>query len=211
MSCSKESPTPTIDPNIVTLYVGDKVALKYSGEKCTWSSYEPLIAEVDQNGCVTAMRVGETNIRANDALCTVSVIPKLNTYKEPCIKWGASKSEVRAFMSGFQEQEDSGDNLVFKAYGDISGYLYVFKDGTSLQYSSIIAPLYSWDKILDFLMERYVPVGIIDFNNYTVAFISINKRLAIATKPIEGTWGVGVVYMPYDSSKSIDSIFNEEF
>lgn len=215
ISCSKESipPTPEITPNTVTLYAGDKVALSYNLGQCTWISDEPLIAKVDNNGCVTAKRVGMTTIRANTAVCKVTVEPTLYTYMEPCLNWGASKSNVKAFMWKYQEiKSDSPDVLLFKAHGNIDGYLYGFKNGISLEYSAVYASIFSWEKIVDFLLERYVPVTM-DYDTYMFGFLSIDKKLAIATEPIDGTKDVVVVYGPFkpnQNSKSSTFKFNDE-
>lgn len=77
------------------------MTLSYGGGECTWSSDQPLIAEVDNNGNVTANRVGITNIKANGDICKVTVNPNYTTYEEPYLKFGASMNEVKNAMSGY--------------------------------------------------------------------------------------------------------------
>ena len=53
----------------LTLNVGESSQLEYTGMDCTFQSGNPLIASVTDNGTVTGVHVGKTNIRANWSSC----------------------------------------------------------------------------------------------------------------------------------------------
>jgi len=52
---------------------------------CTFQSGNPLIASVTDDGTVTGVHVGKTNIRANWSSCEVEVKSKSNFYVDPII------------------------------------------------------------------------------------------------------------------------------
>ena len=56
-ACSKDDEGNSgLSQKEVSLKVGQSIALSYDGGECTWNSDQPLIAEVDNNGKVTANR-----------------------------------------------------------------------------------------------------------------------------------------------------------
>ena len=108
---------------------GQSAKLIYNGD-CTWKSNDPLIAEVDDNGNVTANRIGETMIWANDEFCKVIVTPKYNTYMEPCMEWGTSKSIVKSFMNGFEFVGEDDNSIEYIDYNHNFGYMYMFENNS---------------------------------------------------------------------------------
>ena len=95
------------------------------GKNGVWTSDNQLIASVS-NGIVTAERVGETTIRNGSKSFKVTVTGKYNTFKEPCLKWGASKSTVKSFMSGYTMQSEDDENIFYKGkYREaLTGYMF---------------------------------------------------------------------------------------
>ena len=69
----------------LTLNVGESSQLEYTGMDCTFQSGNPLIASVTNDGMVTGVHVGKTNIRANWSSCEVEVKSKNNFYVDPII------------------------------------------------------------------------------------------------------------------------------
>lgn len=210
-ACSDgEDDTQYLSQNELSLMAGQSAKLIYNGN-CTWESDEPLIAEVDNNGNVTANRVGETTIWANNESCKVKVSPKYNTYMEPCIDWGASESEVTNFMNGYENLGKNGNTLGF---GDLENeivYMYIFENN-SLSTSAIGANFMSkGEEITNFLLERYVPVDV-DESSYTAYMISIDKKIAIATSINTSNGLMMVLYMPFsgDNTKSIKSKLDKQ-
>ena len=156
-----------LSQNELSLITGQSAKLIYNGD-CTWESDEPLIADVDNNGNVTANRVGETTIWANDESCKVKVSPKYNTYMEPCIDWGASESEVTNFMNGYENLGKNGNTLGFGDMDNEIVYMYMFENN-SLTASVIGANFISkGEEITDFLLERYVGLMMVIYMPFDV-------------------------------------------
>lgn len=172
----------------LTLTVGNTFQLVYNGgEDCEWSSDQPLIATVDDNGLVEAVRRGETTIRAGEAECKVAVEGRLHTYEEPFLGFGASKSEVKQAMSNFQQTNEIGNNLYYKGNGDITNNIILsFKDNL---YNIGIVNVALPDAVsaAEFLTERYVYIGeyeeslvMMDVDETIIILIKIDYVTSIA-------------------------------
>lgn len=203
-SCSKDSDDgvskATLDKTSLTLYASEKAKLTYSGDACVWKSDNVLVAKVD-NGVVTAEHVGTTTIHANDLTCQVTVRPKYLTYFEPCISWGASKSIVKSYMSGYTLKGEESNSLGYTGKGKVNGYVYIFENGGLMTSGFVVSLLNSID-ISDFLLERYWVIdmkeesdgslhsylGSVDLKTYIV--LTIAKT------------GVTVAYMSAESVKN---------
>ena len=212
-ACSDdENGAQNLSQNELSLITGQSAKLIYNGD-CTWKSDEPLIAEVDNNGNVTANRVGETTIWANDESCKVKVSPKYNTYMEPCIDWGASESEVTNFMNGYENLGKNGNTLGFGDMDNEIVYMYMFENN-SLTASAIGANFISkGEEITDFLLERYVVVAV-DNSDYIYYMTSIDKKIAVAVSLNVSSGLMMVIYMPFDvnsaNTKTIISGLNKQ-
>lgn len=195
VSCSSDE--KKLNLNQLSLTAGQSSKLIYDGI-CTWSSDEPLIAEVDETGNVTANRVGETTIRANDETCLVKVNPQFHTYMEPCMNWGASEYEISNYMKGYQNLGKDDNTLSFSDYNNEFVYMYILENN-SLS-SSVIGTSFmkNGEEVIDFLMERYVPVEV-DEASYTVIMVSIDKEtvIGITFNAISGI--MMVLYTPYSN------------
>lgn len=193
--------------NELSLIAGQQAKLLYNGD-CTWSSDEPLIAKVDENGNVTAKRVGETTIWANDEYCKVTVTPQYNTYMEPCVDWGASENEITNFMNGYEDLGKSGNIRTFKDNQREIIYMYMFTDN-SLSASAIGANFISkGDEITDFLLERYVVVSV-DKTDYTILMVSIDQQLAVGVSFNASSTTMLVIYMPFNENTKSTSAYPE--
>lgn len=187
-----------------TLYLisGQSTKLIYDGD-CTWKSDEPMIAEVDDFGKVTANRVGKTTIWANDESCEVEVTPRYKTYMEPCMDWGASESEVTDFMNGYRNLGENGNTLGFSDQDNEIVYMYVFENN-SLSSSAIGAKFLSkGEEITNFLLERYVPISI-DDSSYIVYMTNIDKTIGVVVSINASSGLMMVLYTPF-SNDNIDT------
>lgn len=200
-SCSKDNDSHKLNQTELALTAGESFKLEYNGD-CTWESEEPLIAEVDNIGNVTANRVGETTIWANQESCKVKVSPKYNTYMEPYTDWGASESDVINYMAGYTYTVSSSSNtMYFEDTDNDIVYMYLFEN-KALSSSAIMANIISkGEEIIDFLLERYVVVYA-NGSDYTVFMCSIDRKIAIGVSlnAISGVILVG--YMPYDPTSA---------
>ena len=159
-SCSSDDDDSGLSQKEIILKVGQSMTLSYGGGECTWSSDQPLIAEVDNNGNVTANRVGITNIKANGDICKVTVNPNYTTYEEPYLKFGASMNEVKNAMSGYTlSSKTDANNLVYIGKNVIDYYDYMFKNNGL--YAVILATdIFKGAETSKFLAERYIVVSI---------------------------------------------------
>lgn len=100
-----DSPTdPPKDPfkiekTEMSLFSQEEQTIKSNGTDCIYSSQNPFIASVDESGKVTALHVGETEIevkaKEGSGKVKVTVKPKYNVIKDPYIKWGCSKDDIK--------------------------------------------------------------------------------------------------------------------
>ena len=190
-SCSKDDdgPTPTLDKTNVTLNVGEKAWLSYSGGNCEWSTDNKYIASV-KNGEVTAEHVGATIIHANELTCTVTVLPKNTTYYEPCYDWAARINDVKKYMSGYTIKGDTNTELVYAGKGKIIGYVYMFENGI-LKSSGFQVSLSNVVDLVDFLLERYVVIDA-DSNSNTYYLMSVDQKTIVVLNVSKS--GGSVVY-----------------
>nr|WP_321000144.1 Ig-like domain-containing protein [Bacteroides intestinalis] len=189
----------------VSLKVGQSMTLSYGGGECTWSSDQPLIAEVDNNGNVTANRVGITNIKANGEICKVTVNPNYTTYEEPYLNFGASMNEVKNAMSGYTlSSKTDANNLVYIGKNVIDYYDYMFKNNGL--YAVILATdIFKGKETSNFLAERYIVVSV-DKNKNQVLLTSIDMEIAVMIQINDKT---GAILIMYASAKDTKSISNK--
>lgn len=199
-SCSKDNGKESLGllQKELTLIAGQSRQLTYDGE-CVWKSDQPLIAEVDEYGFVTAKRVGETLIHANEEICKIKVNPKYYTYTEPITEWGITESNVKDLMKGHKVMSSSDGLVMFEGSGIIKAYIYSFKNdklSASIAASDI---LLHGEEITNFLHERYVTIDV-DKEEYTIAMVSIDKKTAVGVKFVSSSNAVLVLYMPFQEN-----------
>ena len=163
------------EPNYTnqSLVVGQTYAIP--GGSTGWKSDNELIASVSSN-VVKAEHVGETTIRNGAKSFKVTVKGMYNTYKEPCMQWGASTSTVKSFMSGYTLSSEQSDFLIYNGRSPVSLIAYSFKYG-GLTLSSLVIPIgaVSIDELVAFMAERYLYVTQDEANNY-FGFITADKK-----------------------------------
>lgn len=204
-SCSNDEGAEKnkLNVNKITLTAGQETVLVYDGE-CTWSSDNSLIAEVNDNGVVTAHRVGETNINANNESCRVTVVPRYNTYEEPTMNWGFQMSEVKKIMKDYTLLSEDDDILFYLGEGAVLLYGFHFTND-KLDWSSISADfLESGEEILEFLDERYVPIDF-DEENLQMIFISLDEKVLIGYQVDLQNGILNVLYMPISEEQKLNT------
>lgn len=175
---SDDEEKPTLTPSELSLYVDESATLTYKGDgKCTWTSTEPLIASVTQNGVVTGKLVGNTTIKANDLTCKVEVKPQYNTYYEPCMEWGCAQSVVKNHMNGYVLNDADSESLSYKGKGKAILYLYTFENNMLEMSGLAISSSYT-SEITSFLSERYIPV-LLDEDSYSFMFTDVKKNTLV--------------------------------
>ena len=196
VSCGSDEDEPNYANQ--TMVAGDTYTIP--GKIKDWTSDNDLIASVS-NGIVTAERVGETYIRSGAKSFKVTVNGKYNTYKEPYMQWGASKSTVKSSMSGYTLSSETSEILIYKGNYPVSLIGYSFKND-ALQLSSVIIPItsVSMDELVDFMMERYVYVTKDEDNSY-FGFATADKKSVVILQ-IETISNTLVYFISYGSANT---------
>lgn len=199
-ACTKDDEfTPSLDKVEIELYTDETSKLTYNGGKCTWTSENPLIASVE-NGLVTAVHVGETVVKANEASCKVIVKPRYNKYYEPYIGFGGSIDQVKQHMKDYELYQETDENLAYIDRNTGIIYIYLFENGALT--SSMFSVEYSeMEYLLSFLLERYVPVS---YEGTTFIFISPDKSLGVGVEI--STSYILIGYLPFSTEESTENI-----
>lgn len=153
VSCGSDDEDEPNYPDI-TLTAGD--SYKIPGNNTDWTSDNELIASVTR-GVVTAWLVGETTIRNGTKSFKVTVTGKYHFFREPLLKWGASKQDVSDFMLDYSLIGEDESNLVYA--GRYSEFMTDYFFGESGLEASIVALMPTrarMDELLAFLNERYI-------------------------------------------------------
>lgn len=155
VSCGRDKEDEPNYPN-KTMMAGETYTIP--GKDGVWTSDNQLIASVS-NGIVKAERVGQTTIRNGSKSFKVTVNGKYNTFKEPCLQWGASKSTVKSFMSGYTLQSEDDESIFYKGkYREaLTGYMFK-SSGLYVSTVVLLTSSVSTDELAAFLNERYVYV-----------------------------------------------------
>ena len=179
VSCSVEKETPVVlSTDYLELYVGDSFPLKCNRQDVTLRSANELIATI-QNGLVRGVRVGETEIRAGGQTCKVKVYPSNTLFTEPQMLFGATKTEIKNSMSGYELQNEKSNGLTYKGKGRVLAYAYLFTAGRMSMSALTIDPAYC-NNMLDFLNERYVLMETTQRGaDYQYGFVSLDGKIAI--------------------------------
>ena len=185
-SCSKdeEKEELALSQLSVTMVHGDTVTVS-ANQKAKFSSSDPFVATVSDNGKITAKHVGQTVVTATadgqTKECSVTVKPISNLYKEPILDFNLTKNDVKAKET--RPLEDESDTELI--YTDKKTYLmhYTFDSQTSkLKGVTFGMPNISYAQssvLTDFLTERYQPIDYKDKEFYFINSDDPNKASMI--------------------------------
>ena len=205
-SCSNDEPSnqEKLSKTNVILYVGETEIITYEGnEYCYWYSENEKIASVDE-GKISTNLVGKTKIYANNLVCNVEVLPNLTSYDEPYLKWGATRSEVKNYMSSYTLSKETSDQLVYIGVGNEFAYVYLFENGI-LTNASMGIYYSNSEGLVDFMAERYNFSNEID-GYYT--FVSPDDKTYGAIS-LEDSY-IMVLYMPRSNTRALPVINIED-
>lgn len=191
----------------VDLHSEDTYQIYTTGTDVSYTSADPFVAVVDEEGLVTAMFLGETTITvtANEGTHTlkVNVTPRYTYYEAPCLDFTKTKSQISEMYSGRYYYNDV--SLLYPKGTYYHGYFF---DGNALIASCIYAEGASYEKVRQYVAERYFFViydedrdmGV--YSNYEDMFVYILSYGA--STPLKG--GHLIQYQPFDFSeeKNVD-------
>ena len=215
VSCSKEESGKGIklilDKYSVSLHQKETVKITSNGTDVTYTSRNPNVADVEKNGEVTALFVGETviDVKSNEGTAEfkVTVAPRYHTFIEPCHDWTKTRKEVFTMHPNlsFSLNDDHWGAMVDIDKAMI--ILYEFDSFDKLKSSSIsISQDYAIESMY-FLAERYLPIG--EKNNvyyFANGLTTTTFDTIIAMSKLPGYRIYGIYYFPYTPSKSSDMI-----
>jgi len=143
-----------------SLYYKDKYQIEATSiSKIEYSSENEYHAAVSKDGLVTANHVGETTIllsnEEDSKTFKITVKAKSNLFPEPNVKFGDSKSTVRAKLGEPDDERDNG--LLYADYSSVAPILMLFFDESDKlnNYTLTVKSAYT-SLITPFLSERYL-------------------------------------------------------
>lgn len=155
-----------------------------NGAGIEWKSSNPNVASVS-GATVTAERVGEATISSNKGSFKVTVTPEYNTFIEPDLNWGSSKSSVKSFMkkvSSVSVKEEDATKLTYSGTGKALLYQYTFEsDKLKGSGVAINGDYVDSKEMANFFIERYIPVSY-DESDYSFYFMSPDEKTAAMMK-----------------------------
>ncbi|MBR8726016.1 hypothetical protein [Bacteroides pyogenes] len=210
-SCSKsedERKTIILNKSEVKLLHGQTFQIEASGVegKLVFAAENGMIAKVDENGLVTGVVIGETDILIKDsgstatAKCHVVVKPRIKFIPEPYLGFGDSFEKVKEIVTN----EDPDRIIVggikitenrIAISRDIDGIKYVYGysfEDNKLKSSMILYDAKSYysklSSLLDFISERYFPIERVGTNNMILT--TVDKKIMIVTDLSNGFFTV---------------------
>ncbi|HEY5591822.1 MAG TPA: Ig-like domain-containing protein [Paludibacter sp.] len=162
VSCKKETPY-SLNKVVVSLVADATSQLSVDGGSGNfiYASDNPLIAEVNTEGLITAKRVGETKITVSgdfNGVCAVAVLPLFNIFKEPITTWGLSIDDIKAKESRILKTEIDGA-LLYTGSINENYVMYMFDSNNKLSSCGVIVSPQYTSALASFLIERYVIVS----------------------------------------------------
>ena len=119
-----------------------------------------------------------------------------STFKEPCLKWGATKAYVKSFMNGYKIDDEDDVYLIYSGKYKEFATVYVFND-SKLQYVGVYVPCskVSFNEIFGYLDERYRYVGEVD--DYLIFLTKEgNNTVGLGQYTLNSTLYYSVIYAP---------------
>lgn len=207
-SCSDDDKEENLNlPSTKSMKVGDVYDMQYQSN---WVSNNAFVASVNNNGVVTANRVGTANIYSNAHSCQVTVSANVTLYQEPITEWGVTQSYLTNKRG--KPYSSTSDAVAYDLNSDITPYeMYTFENGKLSGAVIIVSTLYT-ETMLEHLSDRYKPAYA---NSQELTAIFINAETleqastAVMTNYYNSSYWM-VVYMPYDKS-SRSSIAQTKF
>lgn len=210
-SCSSDEEKETsfgFQKDTYMTIVGRSGRVSFVGDASSWNSSNDFVASVSSDGTITANHVGTCEITASSdrrsAKCTINVEPIYTTYTDPLVKWGASKSDVKAYEKRTLVQEQA-NTLTYKIdKGAVKGLQYNFENGKLSSVMVLIDHEYNTSiatEMAEFLKERYRVISVSANESY---FSDGNDKSSSSTLVIvqidpSGYRGTMLVYyFPYE-------------
>ncbi|MBD5387869.1 hypothetical protein HDR68_00520 [bacterium] len=117
-------------------------------------------------------------------------------FKEPFVKFGATKSEVKSAWSSYSLLSETDEALVYLGKGNVEFYAYAFNNPTLFGSMVMLKEGTTLDEVRKFLDERYQFIGTTE--SY-LSFISQDGKMLVGAE-LDGA-NVNVIYAPWTADK----------
>ena len=173
-----------------------------SSPSVKWSSENPYVATISEDGKIKSAHIGETYIVAQSdgktKKCKIIVTPQYSIYTEPITDFGKSKEEIiKTLGTPFLDKDD-----ILSYTNDNQDIIvnYIFKEGKLDNCIVLLKMTLDIINLVDFLKERYELVPR-DFNgNYAFINALTTKEASVIvtlrSRPINGV--IVVQYNKYN-------------
>lgn len=167
-NCSKEERSHNIELQTTskTLFYEDEYKIvAESKDPITYTSSDEYHATVSKEGIITAGHVGETTIILNNShdtkILNLYIKPRLVLYKDPFLKFGTPWWSV---INELGEPDDQTyTSFAYNLNSDVAPLImYTFDNYDNLEYVTVLVSSSRTDDLVDYLLERYIPVSISD-------------------------------------------------
>ena len=197
-ACSDKDEPKIHIPTNMNLSVGSLFSVGVSGN---WISSNEFVASVDKDGVIKAEHVGMCIISGEGKQCRVIVEPKSNFLNEPIIEWGISKSQLISKCGN--DYKESGSAIGYITNSTIAPItMYTFDNNGKLSSSAIVVKTNYSTELVDFLTERYQPIGMDGYDFYFTNGYTPQKTSTVVGMSLykydKNYWVV--LYMPYSYS-----------
>lgn len=211
MFSSCENNDISITQSEYKIYPNETVTISGFGDfsNVIWESENEFVATANKQ-TIYGELAGTTIIKSKDVdkPIRVTVIPKFNTYTEPCIDWGISKSQIKSkYGTPYAEESNS---MLYKSNNSIAQYvMYLFENNKLTMSSIILKSSSSLSSVRNFLAERYVKA---DMNTYVRCSGKKSNKIMDLLVVIEEYNSISnsptIIYSPYDKKIEIINKLN---
>jgi len=203
-SCSKDEPTQIILKTAqITLNFEDTYQIEATAnEEIEYTSKDEFNATVDQDGLVTAGKVGETEIilkvGGESKKLNVIVEAKNYFYSDPILTFGISKKDV---IKKLGKPSIEGSNAVlYDSYSNgVDNIMYSFENDKLKAVGVSVKKSYNYE-LLGYILERYELLSS-DPIVFVNALTQNKVTMSIFITSLDA-YSNFVVYFPYSSTKS---------
>lgn len=215
VGCKKEDATPKTELKTPTLSVvcGQKSQLLVTptADGCTFNSNQSLIASVSTTGEVKGVTIGEAIISVLDissnviGQCKVTVTPQHTMYKEPYLGFGANQTQIKTYETRTLLSETTKAINYKGENSNITQLAYSFENNKYVGVVCLV-PISKISLLTDFLLERYIPVGV-GSGDILAAFVSVDKKTTVGIFYYSTSY-VGSMYISFTESKSTVNFYD---
>lgn len=117
-------------------------------------------------------------------------------FKEPFVKFGATKSEVKSAWSSYSLLSETDEALIYLGKGNVEFYAYVFNDPLLFGSMVTLKEGTTLEEVRKFLDERYQFIGT---SGSYLSFISKDGNMVVGAE-LDGA-NVNVIYAPWMADK----------